>query len=75
MAVATGDLITVRGFGPTARRGTVVEARKGIERDLLLVRWEDGHTSLFIPGASTTVDHPAHDGNRRANSDGPRWIR
>lgn len=57
MLATSGDVIAVHGVG-NVRKGTVLEARKGVERDVLLVRWEDGRTSLFIPGPSTTVEHP-----------------
>lgn len=66
MPATAGDVITVQGYGKRGlRRGTVVEARKGVEREVLVVRWEDGHTSTFVPGTGTTIEHPGHDDSKR----------
>jgi len=61
-----GDLIVVnpqRVGGPT-REGEIIEV---IERDLRVqyrVRWNDGHESLFAPGAGAARIEPARDRNQ-----------
>jgi len=58
-----GDLIVVnpRSVGGPAREGEIIEV---IERDLRVqyrVRWNDGHESVFAPGAGAARSEPARD--------------
>ncbi|MDP9344007.1 MAG: DUF1918 domain-containing protein [Actinomycetota bacterium] len=66
-----GDLIVVnpRNVGGPAREGEIIEV---IERDLRVqyrVRWNDGHESLFAPGAGAARIEPARD-QKKTRSEG-----
>jgi hypothetical protein len=56
-----GDLIVVtpRRVGGPAREGEIVEVIEGDPRVQYRVRWNDGHESLFAPGAGATRIEPA----------------
>src|SRR5438445_13217960 len=70
-----GDLIVVnpRRVGGPAREGEIIEV---IESDLRVqyrVRWNDGHESLFAPGAGAARIEPARDGKKtRSEGTGPK---
>jgi multidrug resistance efflux pump len=55
MDVAKGDVVEVvsNRVGQPNQRGTVMRV---VQRDpvRIEVRWEDGHTSLFMPAAGNT---------------------
>ena len=58
-----GDLIVVtpRRVGGPAREGQIVEVIEGDLRVQYRVRWNDGHESLFAPGAGAARIEPARD--------------
>ena len=66
-----GDLIVLnpRRVGGPARQGEIIEV---IESDLRVqyrVRWNDGHESLFAPGAGAARIEPARD-RKKTRSEG-----
>jgi hypothetical protein len=63
-----GDAIIVDGVHQKdpPRRGEIVEVIGTGDAEHFRVRWDDGHTSLFFPGATTRIvplNHsaPVHD--------------
>lgn len=60
MQAQAGDELMVRGrhLGDEDRRGTIlrVDGRNG--QPPYVVRWRDGHESVFFPAAGTQVTHP-----------------
>jgi hypothetical protein len=56
-----GDLIVVnpRRVGGPAREGEIIEVIEGDLRVHYRVRWNDGHESLFAPGAGAARIEPA----------------
>jgi Ala-tRNA(Pro) deacylase len=63
--VAPFDVIEVTGrrVGDVTRTGEIVEVLGAPERPHYRVHWDDGHESVFFPGAGTSVRHGA--GSRR----------
>ena len=55
---SVGDRITVPGLqvGNATRCGEVVEVRGPDGEPPYVVRWEDGHEAVFVPGAGVRVD-------------------
>ena len=53
---SAGDIVEVsaRRVGGHARNGEIVEVLEAEGHPHYLVRWEDGHTSIFYPGEGTT---------------------
>ncbi len=78
MQAETGDGLTVQGRrqGDEARHGVIVEVHGADGAPPYLVRWEDGHESVFFPAAGTMVEHHPHAPARLAGV-GPRppWAR
>jgi FtsZ-interacting cell division protein YlmF len=66
-----GDLIVVdpRRVGGPAREGEVIEVIEGDLRVQYRVRWNDGHESLFAPGAGAARIEPPR-GRKRTRSEG-----
>jgi hypothetical protein len=66
-----GDLIVVnpRRVGGPAREGEIIEVIEGDLRVHYRVRWNDGHESLFAPGAGAARIEPARD-RRKTRSEG-----
>jgi hypothetical protein len=58
-----GDFIIVnpRRAGGPAREGEIIEVIHGDLRVQYRVRWNDGHESLFAPGAGAARIEPARD--------------
>lgn len=58
MHAKKGDHIVVDSnkVGSPARTGEVLEVVEGTDRESYLVRWEDGHESVFYPGPGMRVD-------------------
>jgi hypothetical protein len=54
---SVGDQIVVDGvhMGDPPRRGEIVEVIGTGDREHFRVRWDDGHGSLFFPGATTRI--------------------
>ena len=61
-----GDLIVVnpQRVGGPAREGEIIEVIEGDLRVQFRVRWNDGHESLFAPGAGAARIEPARAGKR-----------
>ncbi len=67
MSVEVGDELVVRGphVGDRDREGVVIEIHGKNGAPPYLVRWEDGHESVFVPAADTHVEHrPARQRHR-----------
>ncbi len=61
MRAAVGDRVTVPGrhVGERERHGVVLEARGSDGGPPYLVRWDDGHENLVVPGAEMRFTAPA----------------
>jgi len=61
-----GDLIVVNPprVGGPAREGEIIEVIEGDLRVQYRVRWNDGHESVFAPGAGAARIEPARDGKK-----------
>jgi len=59
MRAAIGDKIVVQSHHVgEAERGAVILAVEGEDGGPpYLVRWDDGHESVFFPGSDATVEH------------------
>ncbi len=68
-----GDLIVVtpQRVGGSAREGEIVEVIEGDLRVQYRVRWNDGHESLFAPGAGAARIEPAR-GRKKPGSGGAK---
>jgi hypothetical protein len=66
-----GDLIVVNPgrVGGAARKGEIIEVIEGDLRAHYRVRWNDGHESLFAPGAGAARIEPARD-RKKIRSEG-----
>ena len=66
-----GDLIVVNPsrVGGPAREGKIIEVIEGDLRVHYRVRWNDGHESLFAPGAGAARIEPARD-RKKTRSEG-----
>ena len=56
---AAGDLIVIDGnrIGDPRRTGQILEVLGAPGHEHYLVRWEDGHESLFYPSGHASVVH------------------
>ncbi|MCZ7527211.1 MAG: DUF1918 domain-containing protein [Acidimicrobiia bacterium] len=75
MEAQVGDEIIVESgkIGGPRRRGEVLEVRGEPGHQHFVVRWDDGHETVFFPGPDARVQHlakpgPAKSGNRKASS-------
>ena len=61
MHAQAGDELLVRGCheGDGDRRGTVIQVKGENGEPPYLVRWRDGHESVFFPSSGTEVRHHA----------------
>ena len=62
MKAVAGDKLTVRGRhqGDEDRQGEIIEVQGKDGAPPYLVRWRDGHQSVFFPASGTEVEpHPA----------------
>lgn len=66
-----GDLIVVnpQRVGGPGREGEIIEVIEGDLRVQYRVRWNDGHESLFAPGAGAARIEPARD-RKKTGSEG-----
>ncbi len=64
MQAQTGDELTVRGRhqGDEDRHGTIIRVDGQDGTPPYLVRWRDGHESVFFPASGTEVEHHATGG-------------
>ena len=61
MQAQAGDELTVRGRheGDQDRHGTIVRVEGENGAPPYLVRWRDGHETVFFPAADAEVQHKA----------------
>ena len=66
MRAAAGDRVTVPGrhVGGAERHGEVVEVRGADGGPPYLVRWDDGHEGLVVPGPEMRFAHEQADAGR-----------
>ncbi|GAB3979502.1 DUF1918 domain-containing protein [Actinoallomurus acanthiterrae] len=59
MQAVAGDELTVKGrnVGDEVRKGVILEVHGQNGAPPYLVRWSDGHESVFFPSADTLVEH------------------
>jgi Domain of unknown function (DUF1918) len=59
MHAEAGDEVVVRGrhVADENRQGTITEIHGEDGMPPYLVRWQDGHESLFFPSSDTLVEH------------------
>jgi hypothetical protein len=59
MRAVAGDELLVRGrhVGDVDREGVIVEVHGQDSAAPYLVRWKDGHESVFMPSSDTLVEH------------------
>ena len=58
MKAAVGDRIPVHGLhvGDATRCGEVLEVKGAGGKPPNVVRWDDGHQAVFVPGSGVRVD-------------------
>jgi hypothetical protein len=59
MQADIGDRLVVKGhhIGDPDREAVVLEVHGQGGTPPFLVRWSDGHESVFVPSSDTTVEH------------------
>lgn len=59
MRAVAGDELLVRGrhVGDVDREGVIVEVHGQDGAAPYLVRWKDGHETVFMPSSGTLVEH------------------
>ncbi len=59
MRAEIGDELIVRGrhVGDEDREGTILEIHGVNGAPPYVVRWRDGHESVFVPSSDTVVEH------------------
>lgn len=59
MRANAGDALLVRGHhvGEHDREATVIEVRGANGEPPYVVRWDDGHESMFFPSSDTIIEH------------------
>jgi hypothetical protein len=64
MQAQVGDELTVRGRhqGDEDRHGVIIRVDGANGAPPYLVRWTDGHESVFFPASGTEVEHHAAQG-------------
>ncbi|WP_433190776.1 DUF1918 domain-containing protein [Actinoallomurus sp. CA-150999] len=65
MHADAGDALVVKGrhVGDEIREGVIIEVHGKNGAPPYLVRWSDGHESVFFPSADTLIEHhPAKQG-------------
>ena len=64
MHAQAGDELTVRGRhqGDEDRHGVIIRVDGADGAPPYLVRWRDGHESVFFPASDTEVEHHAAHG-------------
>ena len=66
MQAAVGDRFHVRAkiVGQMERTGEIVEVRGAGGEPPYLVRFDDGHTGLVVPGPDAIIEHPHTKGKK-----------
>ena len=64
MQAQVGDELTVKGRhqGDVDRHGEIIKVEGLHGAPPYLVRWRDGHESVFFPSSDTAVEHHAAQG-------------
>ena len=59
MYAEVNDAIVVRGrhVGDEDRKGVIIEVRGEHGTPPYVVRWDNGHESVFVPSSDTVVEH------------------
>ncbi len=59
MQAAVGDKLVVRGrhVGDEDREGVIIEVHGRGGAPPYVVRWKDGHQSVFMPTSDTLIEH------------------
>jgi len=59
MHAVVGDVLVVRGrhVGDEDREGVIMEVHGSDAGPPYVVRWANGHESVFVPSANTIVEH------------------
>lgn len=59
MRASAGDALVVRGHhvGDQDRQAVVLEVHGDDGAPPYVVRWEDGHESVFFPSCDTVIEH------------------
>jgi len=59
MQTMVGDRVKIHGrtVGAAERTGEVIDVRGSEETPLLVVRYDDGHEAILVPGADCEVVH------------------
>lgn len=59
MNAEVGDEVVVKGrhVADEDRQGTIIEIHGENGTPPYLIRWQDGHESLFFPSSDTLVEH------------------
>jgi Domain of unknown function (DUF1918) len=59
MRANAGDELVVKGHhvGDADRKAVIIEVRGEDGAPPYLVRWSDGHESVFFPSSDTVVEH------------------
>ena len=68
MQAIVGDTFTIRGVhqGDAERHGTIIEIHGKDGEPPYLVRWRDGHETVFFPSADMAVEHHPASGQPTA---------
>lgn len=59
MRAEVGDRVVIHGrvVGAAERTGEVVEVRGDGENPMLVVRYDDGHEAMLLPGSDCEIRH------------------
>ena len=68
MQANAGDALVVKGrhVGNPDRRGVITEVHGEAGAPPYVVRWDDGHESVFVPSSDTVVEHIPQPASRPA---------
>jgi len=63
MQAAVGDRLIVksRHVGEPERTCEVLEVHGSSGRPPYVVRWDDGHSAVYVPGSDVTIEHHPGD--------------
>ncbi len=64
MRANVGDRVLIRGrvVGMPQRSGEIIGVRGNAEEPLLVVRYDDGHDGILVPGSDCEIRHAAESG-------------
>ena len=66
MYAQVGDELTVKGRhqGDEDRHGEIIQIARANGAPPYVIRWRDGHQSVFFPSSDTEIEHRAARGAR-----------